>query len=316
MEGEWRVMLEGNEASSHRLAETAVRFCRVLSIADRLTILYLAFVGVLVVVRQGHVRYWVAIGLIHAALIALIAMLAQLQELQALQARRLPVLEFLRYWYPTLLFGFFFEEVAFIVHAIFPGWFDHLLIAADYALFGVNPTVWIEQFSSYWVTEFMQLAYTTYLPVTIGLGAYLWLKRPREAFQALIVSTCVAYYIGYVIFIFFPIESPYHTLAHLQKVELVGGPFSAVIGWIERYGRVHGGAFPSAHVSGSVVALICAWRYARRVGFWLTPLVLSICVSTVYGRYHYVVDVLAGIVTAVIGCAAGFYLVRRSGKRA
>jgi len=43
---------------------------------------------------------------------------------------------------------------------------------------------------------------------------------------------------------------------------------------------------------------------------------LSICVSTVYGRYHYVVDVLAGVVMAVIGCVVGFHLVRRSGKRA
>jgi len=94
MEGEWQVMLEGNVAASQRVADAAVRFYSFLSIADRLTILYLAFVGVLVVVRQGHVRYWVEIGLIHAALIALIAMLAQLQALQALQARRLPVLEF------------------------------------------------------------------------------------------------------------------------------------------------------------------------------------------------------------------------------
>ena len=310
MEGEWQVTLGGNGAVSPRPADAALRLYRVLSIADRLTILYLAFVAVLVTVRQGHVRYWAEIALIHAVLITFIAMLAHLQ------ARQSPRLEFLRHWYPTLLFGFFFEEIGFIVHAIFPGWFDHLLIAADYALFGVNPTVWIEQFSNYWLTEFLQLAYTSYLPVTIGLGAYFWRKQLRGAFEVLIVSTCITYYLGYVIFIFFPIESPYHTLAHLQKVELVGGPFSAAIGWIERYGRVHGGAFPSAHVSGSVVALVCAWRYARRLGVWLTPLVVTICISTVYGRYHYVVDVLAGVVMAVMGCAGGVLLVRRSGKQA
>jgi membrane-associated phospholipid phosphatase len=58
-------------------------------------------------------------------------------------------------------------------------------------------------------------------------------------------------------------------------------------------------------VAGSVVTLISAWRFARRAGYWLTPLVLSVCVATVYGRYHYVMDVFAGILMAVIGCWLG-----------
>ena len=74
---------------------------------------------------------------------------------------------------------------------------------------------------------------------------------------------------------------------------------------------MHGGAFPSTHVSGSVVALICAWRYARWWGVALLPLVVSICVATVYGRYHYFVDVAAGIVMAVIGVGIGRWLVHR-----
>ncbi|MGH9855767.1 MAG: hypothetical protein ACREBD_38525, partial [Blastocatellia bacterium] len=60
-----------------------------------------------------------------------------------------------------------------------------------------------------------------------------------------------------------------------------------------------------AHVAGSMVVLISAWRFARRIGYWLTPLVLSICVATVYGRYHYVMDVFAGILMAAIGCWIG-----------
>src|SRR5215813_1812183 len=63
--------------------------------------------------------------------------------------------------------------------------------------------------------------------------------------------------------------------------------------------------FPSAHVAGSIVALISAWRFTRRAGYWLTPLVLSICVATVYGCYHYAMDVFAGVLMAVIGCWIG-----------
>ena len=64
-----------------------------------------------------------------------------------------------------------------------------------------------------------------------------------------------------------------------------------------------------------MVALICAWRYARRVGYVLLPLVTAICIATVYGRYHYVVDVVAGIFMAIVGCAIGVRLVRAGRKR-
>lgn len=279
-------------AQSGRLMET-------FNAADRLTLAYLIFSTTLIVVCQQNIPRWATLLPIHLGLIVMIPGLAYAR------VRSVPVLSPLSQWYPTLLFIFFFEEIGLIVHAIFPGWFDEYLIKADYAMFGAHPTVWIEQFSNYWLNEYMQLVYTSYFLLTIGLGAYLWIRDRREDFAEFIASTCAAYYLCYVIFVFFPIESPHHTLRHLQQVELAGGPFTAFINSIEKHGRVHGGAFPSAHVAGSVVVLISAWRFARRAGYWLTPLALSICVATVYGRYHYVMDVFAGILMALIGCRLG-----------
>jgi membrane-associated phospholipid phosphatase len=277
--------------------------------ADRLTLAYLVFSTALIIVCRRNIPQWATLIAIHLGLIVMIVSLAYARK------RSLPVLGLLSHWYPTLIFLFFFEEVGLTVHAIFPGWFDEYLIKADYAAFGVHPTVWLEGFSNYWLNEYMQLAYTSYFLLTIGLGAYLWISDRREDFAVFIASTCAAYYLCYVIFVLFPIESPHHTLRHLQRVELSGGPFTAFINLIEKHGRVHGGAFPSAHVAGSVVALISAWRFARRAGYWLTPLVLSVCVATVYGRYHYVMDVFAGILMAVIGCWMGQKLCSMNQRR-
>lgn len=308
MESEWEIERHGAQPLS--LDSRARSIVDTLSAADRLTLSYLAFVVVLVVVRHAQVKHWAAISLIHLCLIGAIAAIGIVRRDGSGLASQAGS------WYPILLFGFFFEEIGFIVHAIHPGWFDQWLIATEYGLFGVHPTVWIEQYSSFWATELLQLAYTSYLGLTLGLAAYFWRRDEGTPFQVLVVSTCVAYYLGYLIFVLFPIESPYHTLRGLQTVELSGGPVTSVISWIERYGRVHGGAFPSAHVSGSVVVLICAWRYARRVGYLLLPLVVAICIATVYGRYHYVLDVIAGILMAVIGCVIGTRLVRaESGRR-
>jgi membrane-associated phospholipid phosphatase len=266
-----------------------------LNAADRLTIAYLIFSTGLIALCRQNIKHWQYLLPAHVGLIFAIAALAYARS------RELRFLSLISHWYPPFLFLFFFEEIGLTVHAIFPGWFDDYLIKADYALFGVHPTVWIEQFSGYWLNEYMQLVYTSYFLLTIGFGAYLWVKGRRDEFAVFIASTCTAYYLSYVIFVFFPVESPYHTLRHLQQVELTGGPFTGFINLIEKHGRVHGGAFPSTHVAGAVSVLFSAYRFARPIGYWLTALVFSICVSTVYGRYHYVVDVFAGILMAAIG---------------
>jgi membrane-associated phospholipid phosphatase len=276
-----------------------------LNVVDRLTLAYLTFSTALILICRANVQGWKILAPIHLGLMAMIFGLALARE------KKIRVLSLISHWYPTLLFLFFFEEIGLIVHAIFPGWFDEYLIRADYALFDAHPTVWIEQFSSYWLTEYMQLVYTSYFLLTIGLGAHLWLKGKQREFAVFMASTCAAYYLNYVIFVLFPIESPHHTLKALQTAELAGGPFTAFINLLEKHGRVHGGAFPSNHVAGSVVVLISAWRFARRHAYWLTPLVLSICVATIYGRYHYVMDVLAGAVMAAVGCWIGARLTAR-----
>ena len=55
---------------------------------------------------------------------------------------------FWRHWYPHLFFLFCFEELGKFVHLVTPGWQDAKLIAADYWLTGVHPTVWLEQFAT------------------------------------------------------------------------------------------------------------------------------------------------------------------------
>jgi membrane-associated phospholipid phosphatase len=223
------------------------------------------------------------------------------------------VLRFARDWYPLSLYIFFFEELRVLVHIIFPGWFDHWLIQFDYGFAGVHPSVWLARFSNPALNDFMQFAYMTYFLYLVLLPAILYAAKDRLAFWNVMVSTAVANYIVYAIAVVFPIESPYHTLAALNTTPLAGGYFTALIEFIERFGRVHGGAFPSAHVAGSMVAILASWRYRRWLFWGCLPFFICMCVSTVYGRYHYVADVLAGIVVGAIGFAVGSWLMEQRG---
>ena len=223
------------------------------------------------------------------------------------------VLQFARHWYPLALYIFFFEELQGLVHAIFPGWFDRWLIMFDYNLGGVHPAAWLGRFANPGLNDFMQFSYMTYFLYLVILPGILYAQGKRAAFWTVMVATAIAHYSVYVMAVLFPVESPYFALASLHLAPLEGGAFTTTIEFIERFGRVHGGAFPSAHVAGSMVALLAARRYKPWL-FWVClPFFLSMCVATVYGRYHYIADVLAGIVVGAIGWVAGQWIVERKG---
>ena len=218
---------------------------------------------------------------------------------------------FWRCWYPHLFFLFCFEEMGRLVHLVSPGWNDAKLIAFDLWLTGVNPSLWVERFAQPALNEFMQFAYFSYFLFLLVLGGILYYRREFGSYWAVMTYSAVAYSLGYVIAILFPVQSPWFTFAGMWHGELVGGPFTAAIDLIEKCGRVHGAAFPSQHVAGAMAALSGAWRH-RRWLFWVfLPFVICMCASTVYVRNHYVADVFGGLITGTLGYFIGRWLIER-----
>jgi membrane-associated phospholipid phosphatase len=231
-------------------------------------------------------------------------------------------LRVVRDWYPQAVFLFCFEELGALEHLFRSGWCDAWMLGFDRWLTGVNPTVWLQQHVSPMLTDFMQMAYLSYFffLTILGFVLYIWGadsasdNSPRRfAFWAVMTSTITGYAIGYTISLFVPVESPHYFLASLHTVPLNGGPFTWLSDLIERYGRVHGGAFPSEHVVGGFIPLLAAWKYRRRL-FWIfLPFFALMCVSTVYVRNHYIADMLAGLVVGWIGFLVGNKLMQIPG---
>jgi membrane-associated phospholipid phosphatase len=290
---------DGNPAAEKRSANSS---SRTFAAVDRLTAGYLLLTLLLVALRASRIPHAGSIAIVNSALLGVVWLISRRRESGPRPWR------IAAEWYPLACFVIFFEQIGSLVHALVDDWYDAMLISADYAAFGAHPTVWIEQYASHWLTEYMQFSYFMYFPLTAAVAAWLRWRHGRAALGELFLASCLAYYSCYVIFVIFPVEGPYHTLRELQQVELRGGWFDSVMQWIERYGRVHGGVFPSAHVAGSVVALLVTARYSPRLAALLAPLVMSIMVATVYGRYHYAVDVPAGALVAIAGVVvAGRY---------
>lgn len=282
--------------------------CRACGAFEWVTFAYLVWLNAMLVIFHRHIAHAGMYVVVHSWLCLGIICLCW-----SAAHSHSRVVRFLRHWYPLPLYIAFFEELGGLVHMIFPGWFDRWLIEFDFGFAGVHPAIWLARFSGPAIYEFMQFSYMTYFLYLVLLPAILYEQKDRLAYWNVMVSTAVAHYSVYVIAVLFPIESPFYTFASIPAPPHATGYFTATIDLIERFARVHGAAFPSAHVAGSMVAVLAAYRYRRWLFWACLPLFSSMCVATVYGRYHYVADVLAGIAVGAIGFAAGSWLMERKG---
>jgi membrane-associated phospholipid phosphatase len=278
---------------------------------------YFGVSSVLIALFAEHLRHPLRLLGVRAIVVCVVLLLCWMQARSAERSRAEGESfsglwwHFWRHWYPHLFFLFCFEELAQLMTLVTPNWQDAKLIAFDHWMTGVHPSIWLEQFVTPGWNEFMQLAYLTYFVYLVVLGGILYYRREWKAYWSVMTYSMVGYSIGYIIAMIFPIESPWFSMAGMWKAPLDGGPITATINFIEHYGRVRGAAFPSEHVAGSIAVLWGAWKFRRWLFWVMAPLVFLMCVSTIWGRYHYIADIFGGMVTGTLGYVIGSWVMER-----
>lgn len=211
-----------------------------------------------------------------------------------------------------------FTELGSVVPYVNPTSYERELFEFDIALFGANPLEELERISNPWLTEALQWIYDYYYFIAILLGAAIARRgRPLDLARTMFgFATCI--YASYVGYFFVPATGP-----NIDKFELyrfqteLPGVFLATelretLAAIE---QIKQDCFPSGHTAVSLLAFMLALRFARGAAWIMAPLVLALIFSTMYLRYHYVADVLAGIVLALISYWGSLALHRRFEKR-
>lgn len=259
---------------------------------DWLFLFYFVSTSALILTRYQKIPGVRARLILHAVAIALIMLLASL-------AGRHSALRFLHDWYPLVLPIATFEEVALLSRHVRPGWRDSVFLKLEAKFFAVPPTVWFSRRASWWLTELLQAGYFSYYVFLIVAGGVVYACVDKKPFMDVMAASTLSYMICYLIFILFPTEGPVHALKAHHGKPLPGGPFHALVNFIQRHAGVHGNAFPSSHVAAALVALLYAWQYAPGTAELLTPFFVLLSVGAVYDRYHYVSDVIGGIVVGI-----------------
>jgi membrane-associated phospholipid phosphatase len=274
---------------------------------DKLILAYLAFTTVLIAGWFSQIQdgAWLLGG--HMAAIGLLIFEVK---------RPNPTSRIFRYWYPLPYVSACYKEMALLIPPVRHSDADRWLANLDLDLWGVNPTVWLERIQSPGLTEFLQVVYTLFVPAVLLVAFLLWKKRRYKEFQYYAFLIAFGYLVSYVGYLLVPARGPRFLLKNLQRIPLQGlWLFHGMQDTLDRLESAHYDCFPSGHTELTILA----WWSSRMAGnrlFWVyfayTP---TIIFATVYLRYHYSVDVLAGTIVAAALIVATPSIYRRLQER-
>jgi len=219
------------------------------------------------------------------------------------------ILRVIRDWHPLMLFPVLYKEVELLAPAIGDWRLSTAIPVWESALFAGQPSLYLsERLAFVPLSEYLHFSYLSYVIVIPSLAAYWYVSGQRAAFGELMLMLSTVLLASYLFFILLPVDSPYYLSQRLGP-PLSGHFFFELVHQVSARGGARGGAFPSAHAAGAIVVILVAWRHQRRLACLLVPIIAGLLVATVYGRFHYVLDTLAGVGLAIAVVSAYVHLI-------
>jgi membrane-associated phospholipid phosphatase len=186
---------------------------------------------------------------------------------------------------------------------------DERLLRLDVRLFGVEPTLWADQFVTPHRTEWFAFFYYSYFfLLAVHVGA-IWLfsrtSRHLDEFALALFSVVIATHLLYFVV---PALGPVHYLAGQFGHAFPHGTWYDLVMKTVAAGGAERDVFPSLHTGAPTVLALFSFRHRREWPFkytWpiITFFTVNIVGATIYLRWHYLVDVVAGLLLAAI-CVA------------
>lgn len=269
---------------------------------DHLTIVYCWAVLILTVNFGRPLHHYFDILALHTAAVIAVILLVWFASPTSNRFAR-----FLRLLYPVIMMLFFYQACSKMVHFFFPGFFDSQIVALEKVFFGADPSIWLDSLSGVVLTEILSAGYFAYYFLIPGLALVLFFHGRTREIKRFMTATCLTFFVSYMMFILYPIEGPRFYFGTLYTNDLVGPVFRPLVDLVIERGAIHGGAMPSSHVAEALVVLIFALRTYGRKAYFLVPVVIALALGTVYGRFHYVTDVVVG---AAIGALAAWLAIQ------
>jgi membrane-associated phospholipid phosphatase len=202
---------------------------------------------------------------------------------------------FIRLLYPALMFTFLYHETGGMMFLLFDRFYDFQLTAFERSVFGVDPSLFLDSKGlPVFYNELFSACYFSYYLMIPAFLAFAFLKRKDDTIRRFLTASCMAFIASYILFFLYPVEGPRYHFAG-QYVNQIKGPFfRQMVNYVIDTGAVRGGCMPSSHVGVGLVVLAYVFKVNRKAGWWLVPVNIGLAIGTVWGRFHYVSDVVVG----------------------
>ncbi|MCY3743858.1 MAG: phosphatase PAP2 family protein [Candidatus Poribacteria bacterium] len=261
---------------------------------DWIAIGYLVLTGVLILIFHKNVARW------YLYLFARVLCITGIVLLTPTDASTLFPFRFLRDWYPLSTIALFYFEMGKLTQMVFQRYFDETVIRWEKQVFKGMPSLELsDRFPSIILSEILHLCYFSYYVIAVFLAVWLYFKGKIGPFQETVFAETLTFNLSLLCYPFLPVTGPRYLFEKIQG-PLSKGFFFRLTHSVVSRGSSKGTAFPSAHVSLSVIVLLCAFRYDSTAFLILLPLCVGLTLGTVYCRFHYAIDALLGAILAGI----------------
>jgi membrane-associated phospholipid phosphatase len=191
--------------------------------------------------------------------------------------------------------------------------YDIMLNNWDVALLGMRAGDLLANFTHPYLTEFLQIAYSSFYFLPLIVGAEL-LLRNKEQFETFAGNIVFTFYFSYFLYLFMPAIGPRFCVYDFSTInlELPGIYATNFLREFINYGGgiidktidpasiVNRDCMPSGHTMVSLITIYFAIKYKTKTKFAILLVGMSIIIATIYLRYHYLVDIIAGIIFAFL----------------
>lgn len=286
-----------------------------LDVPDVTNQMFLIIVSIISLIFVDKLPEKVLIPIVNIFLIILITYFVSHYEKKSDEdKRKRSITRFLRFWYPAFMILFCFKEIYVIMISMHNVLYDEYLVAIDKWIFGGNPTEYLSQFLNPYAVELFQIIYGLFylMPVIYAMELYLWHRYEELKYAIFVVF--LGFYLSFICYLLVPAIGPRFTIHNFLNLprELPGVFFAEKIRALIDFGEsipanvsnpelyAQRDAFPSGHTIIIILITYLSHKIKSKSFYFYLPFSLLLIFSTVYLRYHYVIDLIAAIPIVLI----------------
>jgi len=206
----------------------------------------------------------------------------------------------MRLTYPLFLFTFLYEVLRDQIFMIFRYPFDSQIVGLEKLVFGGDPAFILQPYMEIWLNELLNFGYVSYYFLIPAAAIILAWKSRWESLEKMVTAVSISFYVSYLIFILYPVVGPRFFLADNYYLPMIGHFFTNFALAAVSIGGHYGGAMPSSHCAVAFAAVVIIAVEFKKLRFPFITILFLLCMGTIYGRYHYFTDVIAGLILGFI----------------